>query len=125
MKRSPLSLLLLGALLLLTSCFGQKVAGEADAVRLVAASNTRSVNVVYGDKSLSTSLYGITPEWFEIRDWGVARGRLLDESDLQLGAKRCLIGHTLVRELFGDQDPLGAELRVTFDCERDDSPPMP
>ena len=38
MKRSPLSLLLLGALLLLTSCFGQKVAGEADAVAKIVKS---------------------------------------------------------------------------------------
>src|SRR5690606_33742305 len=59
------------------------IRGEVEAVRLVAASNTRSVHVVYGDKSLSTSLYGVTPEWFEIREWGVERGRLLDEGDLQ------------------------------------------
>ncbi|HRI07321.1 MAG TPA: ABC transporter permease [Nannocystaceae bacterium] len=94
------------------------IEGECDAVRVAAASNTRSVNVVYGDKNRSVSLYGVTPEWFEIRDWGVSRGRLIDETDVQQGAKRCLIGQTLVRELFGDQDPLGAELRLhDLSCE--------
>ncbi|MEZ4448376.1 MAG: ABC transporter permease [Nannocystaceae bacterium] len=94
------------------------IRSEVDAVRLAAASNTRAVNLVYGDKSRSVSLYGVTPEWFEIREWGVGRGRLLDESDVQFGAKRCVVGRTVVRELFGDQDPLGAELRVhDLSCE--------
>ncbi|MBK8261066.1 MAG: ABC transporter permease [Nannocystis sp.] len=94
------------------------IESECDAVRLAAASNTRSVNIVVGERSRSTNLYGVTPSWFEIREWGVARGRLLDDSDLQQGAKRCLIGQTLVRELFLDQDPLGAELRLhDLTCE--------
>ncbi len=91
---------------------------ECDAVRFVAPSNTRSVNVIYGEKNRSTNLYGVTPEWFEIRDWGVDRGRLLDRDDHNTGAKRCLIGETLVRELLGDQEPLGAEIRLhEMTCE--------
>lgn len=91
---------------------------EVDAVRLAAASNTRAVNVVQGERSRSTSLYGVTPEWFEIREWPLGRGRLFDQDDLSLGARRCVVGQTLVRELIGDEDPLGAEIRIhDFSCE--------
>jgi len=94
------------------------IEAECDAVRFAAASSTRSVNVILGENNHSTSLYGVTPEWFEIRAWGVARGRLLDRDDQGAGAKRCLIGETLVRELFADQEPLGAEIRLhEMTCE--------
>ncbi|MCA9635198.1 MAG: ABC transporter permease [Myxococcales bacterium] len=91
---------------------------ECAAVRYAAATNTRSVNAVYGEKSRSTSLFGVTPEWFEIREWGAAKGRILDEEDEQQAGKRCVIGESVRRDLFGDQDPIGADLRVhDLSCE--------
>lgn len=96
----------------------EAIRDECDAVRFVAAANSRSVNAVYGDQSRSVSLQGITPDWFAIRDWGVGTGRLLDVEDDQQGSKRCLIGETVRRDFFEDQDPLGAEIRVhDLGCE--------
>ena len=91
---------------------------ECEAVRYAAATNSRGVNAVYGDHSRSTTLYGVTPDWYAVREWGVGRGRLLDHEDEQQAGKRCLIGETIVSDLFEDQDPLGAELRVhELNCE--------
>lgn len=96
----------------------EAIRDECDAVRFVAAANSRSVNAVYGDQSRSVSLQGVTPDWFEIRDWGVATGRPLDVEDDQQGSKRCLIGETVRRDFFEDQDPLGADIRVhDLGCE--------
>jgi len=96
----------------------EAIRDECDAVRFIAAANSRSVNAVYGDQSRSVSLQGVTPEWFAIRDWGVGAGRVLDVEDDQQGSKRCLIGETVRRDFFEDQDPLGADIRVhDLGCE--------
>jgi putative ABC transport system permease protein len=54
----------------------------------------------------------VTPEYFEIRAWGVARGRLLTQTDERRAATVCLIGQTVADALFPGQDPLNREMRV-------------
>ena len=68
---------------------------ECEAVRYAAATNSRGVNAVYGDHSRSTTLYGVTPDWYAVREWGVGRGRLLDhedEQDVAQGASDAAVG---------------------------------
>ncbi len=85
---------------------------ECGAVRRVAAVSSRSMRVVAGERNENTSLVGITPEYFDIRDWHTVRGRDLDEEDVRQSTKNCVIGHTVATELFAGEDPLGAELRL-------------
>ncbi|MEZ4429739.1 MAG: ABC transporter permease [Nannocystaceae bacterium] len=85
---------------------------ECDAVAHVSVSNSRSIRVVKGENSRPTTLYGVSPAYFAIRDWQVDAGRTLTDEDDRQAAKRCVIGHTVVDELFGSQAPIGEEIRV-------------
>jgi putative ABC transport system permease protein len=74
--------------------------------------NVRSSRVVMGDENRSTNLYGVSPEYFEIRQWYPVIGRALTDDDERQGAKVCVLGETNRLELFGAIDPVGAEIRV-------------
>jgi putative ABC transport system permease protein len=70
--------------------------------------------VVNGNLNWSTVIYGVTPEYLTARDWPVARGRPLDESDTRASAKVALVGQTVAQMLFGGTDPTGQTIRVKF-----------
>jgi putative ABC transport system permease protein len=51
-------------------------------------------------------------EYSFVRDWPVASGRDLEPADVRSGAKVALLGATVARELFGDEEPVGAAIRI-------------
>jgi putative ABC transport system permease protein len=57
-------------------------------------------------------VFGVRPPWAGVRDFGAQTGEFLSESDVASSARVCLIGQTVARELFGDADPIGAEILV-------------
>jgi ABC-type antimicrobial peptide transport system permease subunit len=58
-------------------------------------------------------IYGTTSSFLEVRDWtNLAEGEAFTERDVRNSSKVCLLGQTLVRELFGGQSPIGKEVRV-------------
>jgi len=70
--------------------------------------------VIYGSKNwVPFSMYGTTPAFLEVRDWTtLAEGEPFTERDVLNANKVCLLGQTLVRELFQGQSPIGKEVRV-------------
>ena len=68
--------------------------------------------VVFGGSNWSTAYWGITPEYFEVRNWTVAAGRPIEAADVNGAAKVVLLGETVARNLFGDSDPIGQIVRV-------------
>ena len=69
--------------------------------------------VEYNRQNWSTNVQGVTPSYLPIRNWAVAQGRPLSEEDERSAARVCLLGQTVVSNLFGDHaDPVGANLRV-------------
>jgi len=94
---------------------------EADALAMalevpevqVAAPNSRvTVQAVYGGTNWSTPLFGATNEYLEARDWPLSAGRPFEDAEIQSAAKVVLLGQTVVRELFGDQDPIDQVVRL-------------
>jgi putative ABC transport system permease protein len=81
---------------------------------IVAAAPTISARVqtVYGNRNWSSTLQGVDPEYLKARDWRVAEGRPLTTWDEQTAAKVAVIGSTVAARLFGDANPLGAQIRV-------------
>jgi putative ABC transport system permease protein len=63
-------------------------------------------------KSGVFKVFGVTPPWFEVRDFPAERGETLDQNDLDTNSRVAVIGQTVARELFGDQDPVGQEIVV-------------
>lgn len=85
---------------------------EAHDVALVSAAGSRVSRAVVGPYNRSVSTAGVTPEYFEIRAWGVATGRLLTQADERRAATVCVIGQTVADALYPGQNPLGREMRV-------------
>ena len=68
--------------------------------------------VVAGNNNWSTVFYGITPEYFEARNWVIATGKGFEPADLAGAGKVALLGETVARSLFGDADPVGQVIRI-------------
>jgi putative ABC transport system permease protein len=68
--------------------------------------------VIAGDQNWSTQTQGVAPEFQRIREWQVREGRFLSQADVDSTAKVALIGETVAYNLFGDNDPLDAIIRI-------------
>ena len=89
--------------------------GSLDAVAPVA---NKSVTVVYAARNWSTAVTGSTDAYFAVGNWRLADGRVFTEAEQRAGKAVCVIGATVRKELFGDQPPVGGELRIkNFACE--------
>jgi putative ABC transport system permease protein len=70
------------------------------------------MRVVRGGNNRSVNVGGVTPEYFEIRAWGVSAGRLPSRDDERQVAQVCVIGQTVNDALFGGTSPIGQDLRI-------------
>ncbi len=87
-------------------------------VRSMAASSNRQAKVVRGTASQDTTVVGTEPTYFTTQDWAFTAGGTFSDSDARSGTALCVIGATLVRELFPGEQPLGGVIRVgTMPCE--------
>jgi ABC-type antimicrobial peptide transport system permease subunit len=59
-----------------------------------------------------TFIYGTTPGWLDVREWGLAQGDMFSERDVRNASKVCVLGQRLVRELFQGENPIGKEVRI-------------
>jgi macrolide transport system ATP-binding/permease protein len=92
---------------------GAAILEEDAAVADLSYVNRQSAQTVNGNQNWSTTVQGVTPSYLSIRDWPVIEGRRLTEQDESEGRTVCLLGQTVLANLFGDfQDPLGATIRV-------------
>jgi len=57
-------------------------------------------------------VFGVTPEWAIIRDFGPERGQFVDQIDLNASAAVCVVGQTVARELFGAEEPIGQQILI-------------
>jgi putative ABC transport system permease protein len=85
---------------------------EIPSVKYVAPSIQGVAQVVYGNQNWSTSITGTTPEVIDIREWPVALGRPFTQQDVDGATKVCLLGTTVVENLFGGIDPVGQIVRI-------------
>jgi putative ABC transport system permease protein len=72
----------------------------------------RPEQVVAGNLNWGTLAQGVAPEFQQIRDWQVADGRFLHEGDMDSAAKVAVIGETVARQLFGNDNPIDAVIRI-------------
>jgi len=72
----------------------------------------RPEQIVAGNLNWGTLTSGVAPEFQQIRDWQVAEGRFIHEGDVESAAKVAVIGETVVTNLFGNDDPIDAVIRI-------------
>ena len=85
---------------------------EVQGVQAAAPTLRGTGQVIAGNNNWSTVFYGVTPEYFEARNWVVATGKIFDAADLSGSGKVALLGETAARNLFGDLDPVGQVIRI-------------
>ncbi len=103
----------LGSASTLTVGDAQAVRKEARQIAYVSYADRQIAQVVSGNRNWSTSINGVTPAYLPIRDWPVAAGRAFTWQESRRAAPVCLLGQTVVRNLFGQNDnPIGAIIRV-------------
>jgi putative ABC transport system permease protein len=85
---------------------------EISGVAAVAPSSNSSAQAIYGNTNWQTQITGTSDAFLQVRAWTLASGRNFSESELRAGAAVCLLGNTVKRELFGEQDPVGLTMRL-------------
>ena len=90
----------------------EDIRNETRYVSLVSASVNSSGQVIYGANNAPTTVYGISPDYMDIRRYKVEDGDMFTEQDVATAAKVCLIGKTVVDNLFpGGENPVGKVIR--------------
>jgi putative ABC transport system permease protein len=85
---------------------------EIPLVQSVAPASRGGAQVVYGNLNWSTTINGVTADYFETRDWPVEAGRPIVREDVDGAAKVALVGQTTALNLFGGSDPVGEVIRI-------------
>ncbi len=88
------------------------IAREVAEVEAVAPTYRGSAQVVFGNANWATQVFGITPDYFTVRNWSLESGRMFEATELTGAGKVALIGQTVARELFGDADPMDQTIRI-------------
>ncbi len=81
-------------------------------VAALAPINRASGQVIFGDANWSTSIQGTTPAYLDVRQWALESGEMFGREEDAAAAKVCLLGKTVVDKLFGDNNPIGEQIRV-------------
>jgi putative ABC transport system permease protein len=85
---------------------------EVSGVHAAAPAMRGGGQVVWGNLNWSTTIQGVTPEFFEARDWPVVAGQPFSQEAVDGATKVALLGQTVARNLFADQDPVGQVIRI-------------
>ncbi|MBR1889607.1 MAG: ABC transporter permease [Alloprevotella sp.] len=81
-------------------------------VTYVSPEVSSSGQAIYGSNNTTASIYGESLDYFDIKQWVVQSGDAFTEEDIKKNAKVCVIGKTIVDELFPDgTDPVGKTIR--------------
>jgi putative ABC transport system permease protein len=101
-----------GSLLTITEDDARAIQRDVPSVEAAAPTVRGGVQVVFGNSNWSTAMQGVTPEYFQARDWGVTAGRLLTADDVDATGKVVVLGQTVALNLFGDGDPVDQTVRI-------------
>jgi putative ABC transport system permease protein len=100
-----------GATPTLTTSDAEAIA-ELPSIAAVAPVAPGTGQIVYGSNNWSTAVAGSTPSILVVRDWPVSAGYAFTDSDVRAGTRVALLGRTVVKNLFGDEDPVGKTVRI-------------
>ena len=89
----------------------ERIIREKKFVTKVSPEVTASGQVIYGNNKTNTSMYGESTEYLDIKQWNVEEGECFTDEDIKKAAKVCVVGATVVKELFGTTDPIGKTIR--------------
>lgn len=84
---------------------------ETSFLSAISPSVSSSGQLIAGNNNYPSSVSGVGTEYLEIRQLSIENGEMFDESDIQTSAKVCVIGKTIVDNLFPGEAPIGKIIR--------------
>jgi len=86
---------------------------EATALSEVSPQVSANGQVIYGNQNTRTTVYGVSEEYLAIRKLTIESGRIFNSTEVRGMSKVCLLGQTVVENLFGEgSDPVGLSIRI-------------
>ena len=85
---------------------------QVPGIASITGSVQRSFELIFGNQNWSSTVIGTTAEYEEIRNLKVAEGRFIDANDDQSQAKVCVVGQTVIDNLFSGSNPIGKTVRI-------------
>jgi putative ABC transport system permease protein len=88
------------------------IKSQVSMIKSVSPNVDGSTQVVYGNQNWFTGYRGVSPEYFDIKRWGIDQGAPFTQDDVDHAAAVCVIGRTVRDQLFGVEDSIGKVMRV-------------
>ncbi len=101
-----------GAITTLTYDDALAIASQTKNVQKVDAMFSRNAQVVYGNKNTNTSIQGVTENYPVVRNFPLEQGLFITEEDDRYMRRVAVLGKTVVRNLFGDENPIGQYIKI-------------
>jgi putative ABC transport system permease protein len=101
-----------GSITTLTEEDATAIARECPAVAYVSPGTRAGGQIIAGNLNWSTGIEGVGGDYLEIRKWKLEAGEFFTEQDIKAATKVCIIGKTIVDNLFPDMDPIGQNVRI-------------
>lgn len=90
----------------------ERIMHEKKYVTNVSPEVTASGQAIYGNSNTNTTVYGESPEYLDIKQWTIEQGDCFTQEDIKKAAKVCVVGTTIVKELYGEgADVIGKTIR--------------
>lgn len=90
----------------------ERIMREKKYVTNVSPEVTASGQAIYGNSNTNTTVYGESPEYLDIKQWTTEQGDCFTQEDIKKAAKVCVVGTTIVKELYGEgADVIGKTIR--------------
>jgi putative ABC transport system permease protein len=91
----------------------EAIRNEATAVAGVSPEVRANGQVIYSNQNTQTTIYGVSEDYLKIRKLEIRNGRIFNSAELKGMSKVCILGQTVVKNLFGDgADPVGLSIRI-------------
>ena len=91
---------------------GDAIQEKINKIKLSAPILNETNQIIYSNTNWSTNITGTDNRYFEIKEWNLDYGRLFVDTDVKNASKVAVLGQTVVKELFGDVDPINKTIRI-------------
>lgn len=85
---------------------------KLEGVKAVSPMTNGSYVVIYQNKNWTTSVAGVNSNFQDVNNWTMTSGRFFSDKNVQNRERVAVVGQTVVKNLFADEDPVGKEIRV-------------
>src|SRR5258708_13034151 len=88
------------------------IAEQVPLIKAMSPNADGPIQVIFEGENWSTRFRGVTPEFLLIRRWDMRAGAFFTQADVDASAPVCVLGQTVVDNLFGNEDPIGKTVRA-------------